>query len=687
MNNEYYKKYLKYKTKYLQLLKQSGGDPLTGTSGMLNKPIDSVKPWYDLSGHTLYCTSDLEGGAPFTNLRSTKGMASEKVTSALNNAFIIDTNGNITRLKPNTAFAFLGDLLDNQKFSIRLMERMINLKETSPKQVILLGGNRDFNKLRMGIELFLQTTEEKKGTQHQEVVRPTTRATFESKREWETSTTPGDKGLPWDKTTNMTELLDRLSNVKFEFRHVGVPDYLKDVLPAWNTEMSNIEKIYNDKTNISGRLKIMYDKTLGIRPGTSFMKQELNEMFNINLSNYSDEVVDKLFCVIHMVMAFDWSGVKLPGYLSRFNGLYQKYLTLCHVIAGFTLDKKVGILSHGSMPITASGKERTLTHPFGYDAKSPLFVESKETKFVSPKNSVPVPRTSLTQADTTQNRPKTSSEVERLRADIKPTAAIPKPLTPTQLEGLRTNVKPKQSSLLSVISMIELEKIELIKEYQQLRYMPYEYDKFPMVTKFIHLTALTKDSKYLQADSTYSPIVWSQPIDIDKLSDITLRLVGESKSELNGGAPGYENWINNDKPKSHHIVESGIDIVHYNIFGHQPLFFNPTYYRQDKTLHVNLDVSKIDGQANTSSFALLVINGMQTKLMGRITFSKVDKPLVFNNGVGYETEEIRAKLSDHDHYYHQIIPESGPVKLLKGDNIIGLPYKVTVDKSFNKTIG
>jgi hypothetical protein len=666
MNNEYYKKYLKYKTKYLELLKQSGDFPV----GVINSPLEISKPWYNLSGHTLFCTSDFEGGTPFKNLIRSENIIdtvseniSNTVLEALNKAFIFDPDGNISKLKTDTtAFAFLGDLLDNNAFSIRLMERMINLKETYPKRVILLGGNRDFNKIRMGIELFIHTCD----------AHPIS----------------GDKGLPWDGTVDIQGLLDRLSKVKFEFRHQGIPDYLKDI-GLWDNSINKGElDIYNDKNNINERIKIMYSKTLGIMDGTKFMKQEISEMFriNLNLPNYSEEVVAKLICTIHMVMAFDWSEVKLPSYLSRFNALYKKYLTYCHVIAGFTMDGKIGVLSHGSLPIK-TGIERTLTHPFGYDANSPLFVESKETKLAR-ENRELQKRTDLIKEETI-NRPKTS-EIEKLRSEIKPTAIL-KPLTPTQLEGLKTDVKSKQSSLLSVVSMIEIEKIELIKEYQQLRYMPYEYSKFPMITKFVHLTALTKDPKYPQANATYSPVVWSQPEDISKFPDIQLRLVGESISELKGGSPGYENWINNDKPKSHHIVQSGSDYVHYNIFGHTPAFFNPTYYRVNKTLHVNLDASKIEAQSNLSSFGFLVINRKETRLMGRIKFNTVaknkeDGTAIYQDKVGYNTETIRSKLSGQFHYYNELIKESGPAQLLKTDTIIGLPYTVEMQPGFNKLI-
>ncbi len=620
MNNEYYKKYLKYKTKYLELLKQSGGNA---------NPQFISKSWYDLSDLKLFCTSDLEGGNPFNNLRST-GQYASLVTKELNNAFVINKDGNIVNLKCNTAFAFLGDLMDNNPFSIRLMQTMIKLKESKPRNVILLGGNRDFNKIRMGIELYIHTN---------------------------------NKILPWIGTNTIQDLLNRLKDTDFEFRHIGIPDYLKDV-GTWD-KVINEGKLesYNDNKNISGRLNAMYEFTLGIRSGITFMKTEIENMLDIDLLNYDRLVVDKLICTIHMVMAFDWCEDDLPKYLSQFNGLYQKYLSLCHVIAGFNMNNKnnnkIGILSHGSLPINTNDSktkiDRTLTYPFGYNANDTLFKESQETKFAR------------------RNR------------------KLGEPITPEGLEELRTEIAPKKSSLLNVISMIELEKNELIREYKELKSSTYNYDDFPMVTKFVHLTALTQDNNNNQANSTYSPVVWSQPYDISNLSDIKLRLSGESVSKFIGGAPGYGNWINNDKPKSHHIVENGDDNIHYNIFGHAPAYFNPIYNRENITLHVNLDVSKIESQSNSSSFAFLVINKNETKLMGRIKFPKIDSikkdddSINYVNNIGYNNEEIKKNISNHDHYYYETIKE-GPVKLLKTDKIIGLDYKVTSIPGFNKLI-
>ena len=93
----------------------------------------------------------------------------------------------------------------------------------------------------------------------------------------------------------------------------------------------------------------------------------------------------------------------------------------------------------------------------------------------------------------------------------------------------------------------------------------------------------------------------------------------------------YTSWILNDKTKEPKLfAESGDNLLSFNIFGHAPQYFNPTFYRNENTLHVNLDISKIEANtgnynsSNNTSFAFLVIDGREEKLkislIGRIKF-------------------------------------------------------------------
>ena len=121
------------------------------------KSVGGGKSYYNLSNTNFFCFSDEEGGAPFifNSVSDDKG-----IPKILNDHFEF-TDGIITKLKDNTSFAFLGDLVDNSNHSIRLLESFIRLKSDKPDNVILIGGNRDFNKVRMGIELYFEEDENK----------------------------------------------------------------------------------------------------------------------------------------------------------------------------------------------------------------------------------------------------------------------------------------------------------------------------------------------------------------------------------------------------------------------------------------------------------------------------------------------------------------------------------------------
>jgi hypothetical protein len=562
-NNDYIK-YLKYKNKYYEL-KQT---ILTNKIGGSN-----LKSWYNLDNKKLYITSDLEGGNPFREFETNN--ISLEIKNKMNSIFEFKDGLIVNFNSLNTAFAFTGDLLDNNTFSIRLLIQMIKLKEKYPDRVILIGGNRDFNKIRMGVELFIYN----------------------------------NNLLPWDNTNSLSDLITQIkSGSNFEFRQEEVPEYLKDVLKPWTDNMEQLKEVFNNKKEFYKRIITIYQKTLGI-PTLDFMIEELKQMFNDKLESLTNDEMAILLCIIHMVMSFEWT--QLPSYLKIFNGLYVKYLSYCHVIAGFKINNKNGILSHGSMPInTTDGINRKLTAPFGYDS---------------------------------------------------------------------SKIKNKKS-LIDILILIEQEKSQLIKEYILLKDTIYDYNKNPIFTKFIHLTAPTKDENNPEANSTYSPIVWNHPI--ETLTDIKLHLSGGN----------YSTWIKHDKEHPIYSLEDGYDTIHYNIYGHAPSYYNPTYYRKEFTLHVNLDISKIEGPSNSYSFALLVISPSATYLLGRIRFLQLDKSVKdgenynFIKNTGYETEQIKKELAGKSHWYKVIIPEIGSVELLKTDKIPGTNYYVKSLPNFNKLI-
>jgi hypothetical protein len=529
---DFQKKYLKYKGKYLALKNKAdliSELRLTNNFNQTRKQLGGVESFYDLTGKRLYCYSDEEGGNPFKLQKEIGDTDSKHIFAQLDSDFVFNDGLIVEFKKPDVALTFLGDLLDNSKYSIRLLQSFIRLKQINPNSVILIGGNRDFNKIRMGIELYFHDP-----------------------------TKAGVDQLPWNGTNNFDELKTRLQNpmYNFQFRDKRVPEYLKDV-KLWDGAIGLLEAEYNK--SFHARLDTMFKKTKGVNAfgdcGYTFIVDELNDMFALpdaSKLRKGDEISARIICMIQMIMAFDWGREGLPHYLESFNGLYIKYLEQCHVISIFAIGGKFGILSH-------SGYPKKLTFPFGYDSENALMKFSK-------------------------------------------------------------------GSLTNVVANIEREKYELILQVKDKKNYMYSYDADYMINKFVHLTAATIFDNDEGAKASNSPVVWGQLTQTNQRPEI--------KVQIKGGK-GFRSWIDKDVYHADKIYVNDEDgsMISYNIFGHAPQFFNPTLFRKSagSTLHVNLDISKIEANnansnsANNYSFAFLYIDGSGVdKVIGRI---KLPEPI------------------------------------------------------------
>ena len=491
-------------------------------------------PIPDYNFTELFCWSDEEGGNPFRNWDK------NAISDLLDSKFEFSADGLLIGLKEDVAIGFLGDLLDNEAYSIRVLQAMIRLKDTYPDRVLLIGGNRDFNKIRMGIELFLQAE---------------------------------DGTLPWTGIADKDGLLARLAK-PFGFRKTHPPEYLLDVLPAWDSSMKEITTGYS--TTIEARVNIMYGKTLGAP--LDMMKRELSDLFGFG-GGLASDIYAKLICTMQMVMSFHWDD--LPEFLEPFNGLYLTYLRQCHVIASFRINGQTGIMSHAGMP-DGTIKGNRLTSPFGFQV--------------------------------TEDMP--------------------------------------DAMLSIVLNEIEEEKNRLIEVVQGLRDRNYDTETADdetndLINKYVHMTA-GADAKFPAESGVIaeaSPIVGLQKVATSDRRDIEV--------QLGGGTFG---WIGRQKGQKIKKVSSGPTTIAYNIYGHAPQGFLPTAYRHtsEGTLHVNLDVSKLEEKANALSFVFLHIDGATTEFIGRIKFPKADK-----NTAGSITTYTggATELPNTVHYYIEPIVE------------------------------
>jgi len=296
--------------------------------------------FYDITGTTFFGFSDEEGGAPFhlddiTNdqISILKGsMANKKSVHKKLNQYFQFGNGIITHIEDGVSMGFMGDLVDNSIKSIRVLQQMINMKNILElsKRIILIGGNRDYNKIRMGIELFFTINNE----------------------------------LPWIGCNNLRELHDRLAENKTVFRQKALPEYVSFLPEAAKNEVSS--EYISQAEPFKKRIVVMTNKTMGF--SHVHVLKELKELGLITSVVESEENA-KMIALIQMIMSFEWNSQEIPLFLQPYIGLYPKYLRLSHVVAAFKHGEDYGIMSHsGYVPLTSP----LALNPDGIKLETPL---------------------------------------------------------------------------------------------------------------------------------------------------------------------------------------------------------------------------------------------------------------------------------------------------------------------------
>lgn len=66
---------------------------------------------------------------------------------------VVTLDGETLRVREGATFVFGGDAIDRGPWSRRIVRTLLRARETQPDRVVLLGGNRDLNKLRLAREL------------------------------------------------------------------------------------------------------------------------------------------------------------------------------------------------------------------------------------------------------------------------------------------------------------------------------------------------------------------------------------------------------------------------------------------------------------------------------------------------------------------------------------------------------
>ena len=218
----------------------------------------------------------------------------------------------------NKVIVFTGDLIDRGEYSIRNLKRMIALKEANPKNVILICGNRDTNKIRMYPECHIQAIE-------QQILNG---------KDKDVDAILGIlQGIP-DDASIFTNNLNAIREI-IDIKGINGPT---DVRPVFT-------EIYSDDIS---RITKMYSNTLGSPKQIEFFALEFGVLFEKGFGK--DNTLLKFIAMMNMVMGKVWDDNVLPAILVPYNGLYIKYLQQCHIMASITIDTKLCIVSHAGIP-------------------------------------------------------------------------------------------------------------------------------------------------------------------------------------------------------------------------------------------------------------------------------------------------------------------------------------------------
>lgn len=307
---------------------------------------------YNFSENTnIYCFSDIESNMP----------SEIKELMFQNTKDVIDYTP-INLVSTKRAIVFTGDLIDRGAYTIRNLSNMLKLKEDYPDNVILIGGNRDINKIRMYHECCIPYIES---------------TIFISNNKSIADIIELLKKIPDDKifkhsiceiadTINIQGIVNPLAKYK------DIPDAIKRKI----VDINFVESYRNDIF----RIKDMYANTLGSLNQIKFFRDEFIVLFGNDLFGFTDDDFDndqfienvyvkdkyklllKFIAMMNMVMGKyrekdTEEYKKLPECLQKYNGLYIKYIEKNHIMAAFTKKNNLYIASHSGIPYGKSATE------------------------------------------------------------------------------------------------------------------------------------------------------------------------------------------------------------------------------------------------------------------------------------------------------------------------------------------
>jgi hypothetical protein len=297
----------------------------------------------DFRGYHLFCFGDIEG-ANITSVFKGRNNEVDFIGKVLQLNKDHNLNIKLQTLNTTTKILLTGDIVDNEKYDIRLLKAITGNNDLFACTI----GNRDLNKLRLGLECFIV----KKSNQN-EVILP-----------WQ-----GWKGEDFESNclaiaenfnTNKTDTYKFLIDKDINFLKTRLSK--RGTIQVWN----NLDDVFVNDLN---RINNIYKDTLGAANTPVFRANELVEILQIQTlpTKMDTNAIYVATAISNMVMAFEWPDNLLKGLPAKFialNGLYVKYLRNADIIKIFKYAYgKFGVMSHAGLP-------PALSSPMGYGPKS-----------------------------------------------------------------------------------------------------------------------------------------------------------------------------------------------------------------------------------------------------------------------------------------------------------------------------
>jgi hypothetical protein len=326
---------------------------------------------YNFGNNTVIMFSDHEGGDSFSSVSNSN--SPNDFFDKLNKHLIIE-NGILKDIKEKTSLIYLGDLIDTAPHGITLMLNMLNMKKLKPNQVILIGGNRDYNKIRLADEHFMLFQDPQSNT-----IIP--------------AITYKINGLH----TAYYALVDFIYNNKDKYTFKYNKSELIENLPKPPFHF-NQYKLFS--STLVERINRVYKDTFGAENASNFIFDELLKLKLIDNRIYktlipAEQDIYKAIAVSLFNMAasrkWDYKDIchfnpmncpNQSAYYAEINGLYINYIQQCDICALFKSGDDYGYVSHAGLPTF----EYNLTNTLGVSyeltkLKEILFGTSKSTNF------------------------------------------------------------------------------------------------------------------------------------------------------------------------------------------------------------------------------------------------------------------------------------------------------------------